>query len=298
MMYADPMMFICADNNYGRKKRNIDTLYTYINEVPPSIICNSCNKVLYQPRRHASCGNNYCFSCIRTLIGKKCLKCNSTIYEKTINTPVHLELELSNLYIQCTECNTKLKKFEFETHKETCKKCPCVNDGSIQEHSSKCEIKTYSCTAADLGCEFQGHNSAMQLHLKLCSLVKSRNIIESLHQKLAKLQEKIVELEAENCALKVKEDYYLLLPDQDHRISTSEQIKENDKITDSCLVPPNKKARVGENNNKTVRNILFSDISILTEGSDSLLFNNLGTPVESCNLSSIDVENNQVTATI
>jgi len=70
------------------------------------------------------------------------------------------------------------------------------------------------------------------------------------------------------------------------------------KITDSCLVPPNKKARVGENNNKTVRNILFSDISILTEGSDSLLFNNLGTPVESCNLSSIDVENNQVTATI
>jgi len=292
-MYNDPMLFICANNNYGKRKREItDTLYTYINDIPPSIICCACNKVLVKPRRHASCGNNYCLACIRTLIGKKCVKCTTIIYEKTINTPVHLELELSNLDIRCSECDTKLKKFEFESHKETCKKCRCVTNTSLQDHSAKCEIKTYNCSAADIGCPFQGHNSSTQLHIKQCSLVKNRDIIEGLHQQLAKLKEKIEELEAENGALKVKEDYYLLLPDQEHK--TDELIKENDKIKGSCF-PLTKKARV-EESNKAVCS-LFSEI--FTEASYSPLYTKfMATAVDSCNLTSPTIlDSNQVTAT-
>jgi len=198
-----------------RKRNGNESSFTYVSQPPEFVTCKACSNVLNEPRMHAACGAKYCDRCIKDLINQVCpsKNCNKIIYPKTIVSPLYIQIEIDSLTVSCVECETKCKRINFQSHKERCKKCRCVNNIMLQDHSEKCEVKEFECISTDIGCNFRGTHSAVELHSKFCPYVTLRERLLNDNRQITKLSDRNAQLEAENTTLKLDVTKYLNLGD-------------------------------------------------------------------------------------
>jgi hypothetical protein len=92
-------------------------------EIPKSLLCNICKKLVKNPTKCYQCKALFCRECLLNILEKnhKCPKCFKIISENLIKN-TGLENEFKNTYIKCkyTGCKESVNLYEYEEHLKVC----------------------------------------------------------------------------------------------------------------------------------------------------------------------------------
>lgn len=92
-------------------------------EIPRSLLCNICHKLVKNPTKCYKCGALFCRDCLMNVLDKyhKCPKCFKVLSENLIKAAV-LSKEFENTYIKCKYigCKEVINLFNYEEHMNTC----------------------------------------------------------------------------------------------------------------------------------------------------------------------------------
>lgn len=92
-------------------------------EIPKSLLCNACKKLVKNPTKCYQCKALFCRDCLLNILEKnhKCPKCFKIISENLIKN-TGLDNEFKNTFIKCkyTGCKEAVNLYDYEEHLKIC----------------------------------------------------------------------------------------------------------------------------------------------------------------------------------
>jgi hypothetical protein len=92
-------------------------------EIPASLLCNLCKKLVKSPTKCYQCNALFCKECLFSVLdkNKKCPKCFKII-SKNLLKNAKLDNEFKNTFIKCkyTGCKESINLYDYEEHLKVC----------------------------------------------------------------------------------------------------------------------------------------------------------------------------------
>ena len=92
-------------------------------EIPSSLLCNLCKKLVKSPTKCYQCNALFCKECLFSILdkNKKCPKCFKII-SKNLLKNAKLDNEFKNTFIKCkyTGCKESINLYDYEEHLKVC----------------------------------------------------------------------------------------------------------------------------------------------------------------------------------
>lgn len=178
-------------------------LPNFVLEVPKEIMCHLCNSVLQNPYQ-TKCGHRFCYSCLDNYIKQKgegwwnqealCPRKEDgckMLSMRDVNPDNHCKRKMESLLVYYPNkefgCNEEVKWKELKEHEQAC----------------LCGVQ---CPYAKVGCNFKGHESAVETH----QLSGTRDHLDMVSRDHKQQANKIAEMQNEINSLGKKLDLFEL----------------------------------------------------------------------------------------
>ena len=154
--------------------------FEYIAEtsISEDLLCPICTDPFEEPVCSDQCGHTFCRGCISTTYKSltSCPTCRTTLiledYRPIVARP--FLNQLNQLLVKCKECSQSN-----------------IQRGDFKKHLDKCVEAKGICSAASLGCEWNGKRSDMENHTRVCQLIKVKPFFEQLQDQVQQQSKQI-----------------------------------------------------------------------------------------------------------